>query len=49
VKTGLDAAFEMLCAGALVWLLYVGIEERKGYRDISRRIRLGDHGDSDTA
>ncbi|KAF9444057.1 hypothetical protein P691DRAFT_807971 [Macrolepiota fuliginosa MF-IS2] len=31
-----DAAFEVLCAGALGWLLYVGIKGRKGYLEITR-------------
>jgi hypothetical protein len=38
----LDAAFELLCAGALTWLLYVGIKERERYLETSKKIRLKD-------
>ncbi len=37
----LDVAFEILCAGAFVWLAVVGIKERKRYLELSR-IRLED-------
>lgn len=42
----LDAAFEMLCALALIWLLYIGVKERREYMELSRKIKLRDLPDS---
>ncbi|KAJ3569806.1 hypothetical protein NP233_g4806 [Leucocoprinus birnbaumii] len=37
-----DTLFEFLCAGALTWLLYIGLHERRDYRELSRKIKLED-------
>lgn len=38
----IDAVFEVLCAGALVWLAIIGVKERKRYLELTSKIRLGD-------
>ncbi len=37
-----DAVFEVWCAAALVWLVVVGVKERRGYLELTRRIQLED-------
>lgn len=38
----IDAVFEVLCAGALAWLVVVGMKERKKYLEFTSKIRLED-------
>ncbi|KAJ3565181.1 hypothetical protein NP233_g7796 [Leucocoprinus birnbaumii] len=45
----LDAVFDILCSAALIWLLYVGIKERREYLIISTRIRLDNISNNDNS